>query len=67
MVGLDASTLMHPRVWEASGHLEGFTDPLVDCKMSTTVSGRPITTEACSGVWRRIDSAPQFQLNVQDP
>jgi len=30
--GLDASILMHPRVWEASGHVEGFTDPLVDCK-----------------------------------
>ncbi|MEX0843584.1 MAG: glycine--tRNA ligase, partial [Gemmatimonadota bacterium] len=30
--GLDASILMHPRVWEASGHVEGFTDPLVECK-----------------------------------
>ncbi len=30
--GLDASILMHPRVWEASGHVEGFTDPMVDCK-----------------------------------
>ncbi len=30
--GLDASILMHPRVWEASGHVEGFTDALVDCK-----------------------------------
>jgi glycyl-tRNA synthetase len=30
--GLDASILMHPRVWEASGHVAGFTDPLVDCK-----------------------------------
>ncbi|MFC1875340.1 glycine--tRNA ligase [Chloroflexota bacterium] len=32
MVGLDTSILMHPRVWEASGHLEGFSDPLVECK-----------------------------------
>ena len=32
MVGLDAAILMHPRVWEASGHVAGFTDPLVDCK-----------------------------------
>jgi glycyl-tRNA synthetase len=32
IVGLDASILMHPKVWEASGHLAGFTDPLVDCK-----------------------------------
>jgi len=30
--GLDASILMHPKVWEASGHVAGFTDPLVDCK-----------------------------------
>jgi glycyl-tRNA synthetase len=32
IVGLDAAILMHPKVWEASGHLAGFTDPLVDCK-----------------------------------
>jgi len=32
MVGLDAAILMHPKVWEASGHCEGFTDPMVDCK-----------------------------------
>ncbi|MCL2481288.1 MAG: glycine--tRNA ligase, partial [Spirochaetaceae bacterium] len=32
IVGLDASIMMHPRVWEASGHVENFTDPLVDCK-----------------------------------
>ncbi len=31
IVGLDASILMHPQVWEASGHVAGFTDPLVDC------------------------------------
>lgn len=32
IVGLDSSILMHPKIWEASGHLDGFTDPLVDCK-----------------------------------
>jgi glycyl-tRNA synthetase len=32
VVGLDAAILMHPRVWEASGHVAGFTDPLVDCR-----------------------------------
>ncbi|MCS6801966.1 MAG: glycine--tRNA ligase [Chloroflexota bacterium] len=31
VVGLDSAILMHPRVWEASGHVENFTDPLVDC------------------------------------
>jgi len=32
VVGLDSSIIMHPRVWEASGHLGGFSDPMVDCK-----------------------------------
>lgn len=32
VVGLDAAILMHPRVWEASGHVAGFNDALVDCK-----------------------------------
>ncbi len=32
VVGLDSSILMHPKIWEASGHLKSFTDPLVDCK-----------------------------------
>ncbi|NOX66897.1 MAG: glycine--tRNA ligase [Chlorobi bacterium] len=30
--GLDASILMHPKVWEASGHVANFTDPMIDCK-----------------------------------
>jgi glycyl-tRNA synthetase len=30
--GLDSSILMHPRIWEASGHIQNFSDPLVDCK-----------------------------------
>jgi len=34
IVGIDCAILMHPRVWEASGHIAGFTDPLVDCKVS---------------------------------
>jgi glycyl-tRNA synthetase len=32
IVALDSAILQHPRVWEASGHVGGFTDPLVDCK-----------------------------------
>ncbi|HIE17979.1 MAG TPA: glycine--tRNA ligase, partial [Dehalococcoidia bacterium] len=32
MVGLDASIMMHPRIWEASGHVASFSDPLVECK-----------------------------------
>ena len=47
--GLDAAILMHPRVWEASGHVAGFTDPLVDCRQcknrfradDTRIKGEP--------------------------
>jgi len=34
IVGLDASIISHPKVWEASGHIQGFSDPMVDCKES---------------------------------
>ena len=34
VVGLESSIIMHPKVWEASGHVAGFTDPMVDCKVS---------------------------------
>ncbi len=34
VVGLESSIIMHPKVWEASGHVGGFTDPMVDCKVS---------------------------------
>ncbi len=36
IVGLDAAILMHPMVWKASGHVDGFSDPLVDCKECKT-------------------------------
>jgi glycyl-tRNA synthetase len=32
MVGIDAAVVMSPKVWEASGHVAGFSDPLVECK-----------------------------------
>jgi glycyl-tRNA synthetase len=37
VVGLDATIIMHPRIWEASGHVSTFSDPMVDCK---TCKGR---------------------------
>jgi glycyl-tRNA synthetase len=33
VVGLDAAIMMNPKVWEASGHVEAFTDPLVECRI----------------------------------
>ncbi len=52
--GIDAAILMHPKVWEASGHVSGFTDPLVDCKQckkrfradDPSIKGTPGTPEA---------------------
>ena len=32
VVGVDSAIIMHPEVWKASGHVDGFIDPLVDCK-----------------------------------
>jgi glycyl-tRNA synthetase len=32
MVGVDCTIIMHPKVWEASGHVAGFSDPMIDCK-----------------------------------
>lgn len=32
VVGLDATIIMHPAIWRASGHAEGFADPMVDCR-----------------------------------
>ena len=32
IVALDSSIILHPKIWEASGHVSGFTDPLVDCR-----------------------------------
>ncbi len=48
VVGQDSSILMHPKVWESSGHLSGFSDPLVDCLL-TGKRYRQDTLEALSG------------------
>lgn len=34
VVGLDSSIILHPNVWKASGHVDGFSDPMVDCKVT---------------------------------
>ena len=41
IVGLDAAIFMHPKTWKASGHVDAFSDPLVDNKkFKETLSGR---------------------------
>jgi glycyl-tRNA synthetase len=71
--GLDAAILMHPRVWDASGHVSGFVDPLVDCKNckkrfradDPKIKGTPGTPDgqcpAC-GMKGTLSAARQFNL-----
>jgi len=61
--GLDAAILMHPKVWETSGHVAHFTDPMVDCKkckgrfrVDEAVSGR------CPNCGGELTEARQFNL-----
>lgn len=63
MVGLDASILMHPRVWEASGHVAGFTDPLVDCKSCRQrFRADHIEGDKCPACGGELTEARQFNL-----
>ena len=71
--GLDAAILMHPRVWEASGHVATFTDPLVDCTNckkrfradDPRIRGEPGTPEAqcpVCGMKGTLTAARMFNL-----
>ncbi len=62
--GVDASILMHPKVWEASGHVEGFTDPLVDCKnCKQRFRADQIDTSACPNCGKEtLTEARNFNL-----
>jgi glycyl-tRNA synthetase len=55
IVALDSAILQHPRVWEASGHLDGFTDPLVQC------------LGECKKRWREDDLAPNEDGELRCP
>src|SRR6202049_4917199 len=71
--GLDAAILMHPRVWEASGHVSGFVDLLVDCKNckkrfradDPRIKGTPGTPDAqcpACGMKGTLSEARHFNL-----
>ena len=68
IVGLDASILMHPRVWEASGHVENFTDPLVDCKKckqrfrADQIPEENMASHRCPECGGELTDARQFNL-----
>jgi len=63
VVGLDASIIMHPRVWEASGHVAGFSDPMVDCK-KCKMRWRPtdLAEPKCPACGGELTESRQFNL-----
>lgn len=63
MVGQDASILMHPRVWEASGHVAGFSDPMVDCKScKQRFRADHLEGDKCPSCGGELTEARQFNL-----
>ncbi|MCE1247123.1 MAG: glycine--tRNA ligase [Firmicutes bacterium] len=61
--GLDSSILMHPQVWIASGHVDSFTDPLVDCKKcKQRFRADHVEGPACPECGGELTEARQFNL-----
>ncbi|MFA6551500.1 MAG: glycine--tRNA ligase, partial [Patescibacteria group bacterium] len=63
MVGLDAAIIMNPRVWEASGHLQNFSDPLVECKnCHNRFRSDTLEKNNCPNCGGEFTEAKQFNL-----
>jgi glycyl-tRNA synthetase len=63
MVGLDTSILMHPQVWEASGHIKGFHDPLVECQIcQKRWREDELEKQACPACGGELTEPRQFNL-----
>jgi len=68
IVGLDAAIFMHPHTWEASGHVENFTDPLVDCKKckarfrTDMISEENLAAKKCPECGGELTDARNFNL-----
>jgi len=61
--GIDAAILMAPKVWETSGHVEGFTDPLVDCKQCKhRFRADQVTGDKCPDCGGELTQPRQFNL-----
>ncbi len=66
VLGLDAAILMHPRTWEASGHLQSFTDPLVDCKScKQRFRADHLDSNRCPECGGELTEARQFNLMLK--
>jgi glycyl-tRNA synthetase len=64
MALIDGTVLMHPKTWEASGHLESFTDPLVECKKCHTRFREDQLTKKECPQCRSKDFTPTRQFNL---
>jgi len=63
IVGLDCSILMHPDVWKASGHVDGFSDPMVDCKVcKMRWRADTLETTVCPSCSGELTEPRQFNL-----
>lgn len=63
MIGIDASIMMHPQVWMASGHVAGFSDPLVECKSCRhRFRSTDIDLSACPDCGGQLTEPKMFNL-----
>lgn len=63
IVGIDTSILMHPKVWEASGHLSGFSDPMVECKQcNLRFRADELNSQNCPVCGMALSEPRQFNL-----
>jgi glycyl-tRNA synthetase len=66
IVGLDAAIIMSPKVWEASGHLDSFSDPLVECKKCHhRFRADQLSEKKCPDCGGEITEPKQFNLMVE--
>jgi len=66
MVGIDAALIMNPKVWEASGHLKEFSDPLVECKKCHARYRADQMPEKCEQCGKKeFTAAKQFNLMLK--
>jgi glycyl-tRNA synthetase len=63
VVGMDAAIIMHPKIWEASGHVAHFTDPMVDCKeCKRRFRADQVEGNVCPECGGELTEARQFNL-----
>ena len=63
VVGLDSAILMHPRTWEASGHLENFSDPMSECNScNKRFRYDDLESDACPNCGNNLTKPRQFNL-----